>query len=193
MRTSFFRPNLAFTFSATATSEARDQKLVEALLCGDQSGAAIVYATLQKTTLVVATMLQLFDFAGNIRRHVVAPRAKTQEGMNLCMRGTKTYLGERYASMTLYLYLMMWYCSIYPGAFWMGSIGLMIMYVVDRFCLMRTWSRSPALGLAADMAASPSPTLRLPLRVLQGSAGARELSLWRVWTDHAVHEVLTVS
>lgn len=48
-----------------------------------------------------------------------------------------------------------------------------------------------ALGLAADVVDSPSPALRLPLRVLQGSAGARELSLWKTWSDHAVHEVLT--
>jgi amino acid transporter len=48
--------------------------------------------------------------------------------------------------MTKLLFLTVWYCSIYPAAFFMCSLSLLIKYFVDRFSLMRTWKRAPQLG-----------------------------------------------
>jgi hypothetical protein len=53
---------------------------------------------------------------------------------------------QRYTDMTKLLFLCLWYCSVYPGAFFMCSFALLIKYFVDRFSLMRTWKRPPQLG-----------------------------------------------
>jgi hypothetical protein len=44
------------------------------------------------------------------------------------------------------LFLAFWYCAIYPGALYLCSFALLIVYFVDRFALMRTWKRAPHLG-----------------------------------------------
>ena len=56
------------------------------------------------------------------------------------------YLADRYANMIKFLFLMVWYCAVYPGAFFMGSIALFVVYFTDRFSLMRSWARSPQVG-----------------------------------------------
>lgn len=66
--------------------------------------------------------------------------------MNLAFQGTEYELAERYTDMTKILFLAVWYCSIFPGAFFLCSLSLLIKYLVDRFCLMRSWKRAPQLG-----------------------------------------------
>ena len=53
--------------------------------------------------------------------------------------------------MTKILFLALWYCSIFPGAFFLCSFSLGIKYYVDRFCLMRNWKKAPALGGSLSM------------------------------------------
>lgn len=90
--------------------------------------------------------LALADPFGHLQRHFLAPRASTQDAQNLLFAGTQYELAERYTDMTKILFLTLWYCSIYPGAFFMCAFSLGIKYFVDRFCLMRVWKRAPALG-----------------------------------------------
>jgi hypothetical protein len=66
--------------------------------------------------------------------------------MNLAFQGAEYELAERYTDMTKILFLALWYCSIYPCAFFMCSFSLFVKYFVDRFCLMRNWKRAPQLG-----------------------------------------------
>ena len=51
-----------------------------------------------------------------------------------------------YTSVTKILFLCLWYCAIYPAAFFMCSFTLLVNYFSDRFALMRTWKRAPQLG-----------------------------------------------
>ena len=83
---------------------------------------------------------------GHINRHFLAPRAATQDAMNLKMQGQVFELAERYTNMTKILFLALWYCAVYPGALFMCSFALLINYFTDRFSLMRTWKRPPQLG-----------------------------------------------
>jgi hypothetical protein len=53
---------------------------------------------------------------------------------------------DSYTNMTKVLFLTLWYCSIYPGAFFLGGCTLYLNYLADRFSLMRTWKRPPQLG-----------------------------------------------
>jgi hypothetical protein len=48
--------------------------------------------------------------------------------------------------MTKILFLCLWYCAIYPAAFFMCAFTLGVNYFTDRFSLMRTWKRAPHLG-----------------------------------------------
>ena len=96
--------------------------------------------------IIISPFLQLLDPMGNINRHILAPRAKTQEAMNLRMQGSQMFLADRYANMIKFLFLMVWYCAVYPGAFFMGTAALLIVYFFDRFSLMRTWARAPMVG-----------------------------------------------
>ena len=96
--------------------------------------------------LLLTPILQLLDIAGNLNRHVFAPRAKTQEEMNKNFAGSAMYLAERYANLMKFLFLIVWYCAIYPAAFFMGFLALIIAYFADRFSLMRSWARTPQVG-----------------------------------------------
>lgn len=83
---------------------------------------------------------------GHVNRHFFAPRAATQDAMNLKFQGTEYELAERYTDMTKILFLCLWYCSIFPGSFFLCSFSLGIKYYVDKFCLMRSWKKAPQLG-----------------------------------------------
>lgn len=90
--------------------------------------------------------LQLLDISGNINRHVFAPRARTQEEMNNQFGGSQVFLAERYANLMKFLFLIVWYCALYPAAFFVGCFAFYITYFADRFSLMRSWARTPQIG-----------------------------------------------
>jgi hypothetical protein len=92
--------------------------------------------------LCITPLVQMLDIGGNISRHLKAPRATTQEEMDRCMRGTPVHLAARYANLIKYLFMTLWYCSIYPAAFFLGSLALFVTFFVDRFSLLRSWARS---------------------------------------------------
>jgi len=96
--------------------------------------------------IATTNVIQLCDFAGQFKRHVLAPRAITQDAMNLNMQGSEISLAERYTNMTKILFLAMWYSSIYPAGFFMCAFALFVNYFTDRFSIMRSWKKFPHLG-----------------------------------------------
>ena len=96
--------------------------------------------------LLLSNGIQLLDPSGNFKRHILAPRASSQDRMNLLMGGTEYFIAERYTNMTKTLFLTFYYCSIYPSAFLVCAITLFVNFNVDKFSLMRTWKPSPAVG-----------------------------------------------
>lgn len=96
--------------------------------------------------VTTTSFLQLVDPFGHVQRHFLAPRASTQDAMNLLMQGTKFELAERYTAAAKLLFLTFWYCSIFPGAFFWCAFALQVIYYLDKFSLMRTWKRVPKLG-----------------------------------------------
>jgi hypothetical protein len=48
--------------------------------------------------IVTTNVIQLTDIPGHIQRHFFAPRAKTQDAMNRCFRGSEVELAERYVA-----------------------------------------------------------------------------------------------
>ena len=96
--------------------------------------------------IVTSTVLQLLDLGQNFKRHYVAPRAKTQEALNLCMRGAEMMIAERYTNMTKLVFLALWYFPLYPGVLFMCAAALFVNFYADKFSLMRTWKPVPKLG-----------------------------------------------
>lgn len=96
--------------------------------------------------ILTSNVILLLDPLEHIKRHLLAPRAMTQDAMNLKMQGSVFELAERYTNMTKILFLALWYCTVYPGALLMCCCALFINYFMDRFALMRTWKRPPKLG-----------------------------------------------
>lgn len=67
--------------------------------------------------------------------------------MNKVMHESSTYeIAERYTNMTKILFLTVWYCPIYPAAFFMCSFILFVNFYTDRFSLMYTWKQAPRIG-----------------------------------------------
>jgi hypothetical protein len=112
---------------------------------GDGSLLEGVYAIFI-SEIVTVNLLQLLDISGNISRHILAPRQKNQRDMNLCMRGTEIELAERYTNLTKIVFLTLWYCPIFPAAFFFGCLALFLNVYIDKFSLMRSWKPAPKLG-----------------------------------------------
>jgi len=96
--------------------------------------------------LVTTNVLQILDPVSNFRRHFLAPRAGTQDRMNLLMGGTEYTIAERYTNMTKTLFLAFYYSAIYPSAFFMCFVNLFVSFFIDKFSLLRTWKPTPLLG-----------------------------------------------
>jgi len=117
----------------------------EKTLSDEQGLISQIYA-LFFAEIVTTNAIQLADIGGHISRHFSAPRAKSQDAMNLSFQGSEVQLAERYTNMTKILLLALWYCSIFPSALFLCAVALFINYYTDRFSLMRTWKRMPHLG-----------------------------------------------
>jgi hypothetical protein len=96
--------------------------------------------------IVTTNAIQLTDVWGHFQRHVLAPRASTQDSMNLCFQGLEVELAERYTNMTKIMFLAFWYCSIFPSSLFLAALALLVNYYTDRFSLMRTWKRAPRVS-----------------------------------------------
>jgi hypothetical protein len=67
---------------------------------------------------------------GNLKKHVLAPRASTQAEMNLSFQGTGYNLAERYTDLTKVLFVVFFYSALYPLAFFFGAAILFVQYYV---------------------------------------------------------------
>lgn len=90
--------------------------------------------------------MRLVDIMSNFQKHVLAPRAQTQDEMNLHFQGTFYNLGERYTDFTKVLFVCFFYSALFPSGFFFGSVILCFQYLVDRYCLMRIWGWTPFIG-----------------------------------------------
>jgi hypothetical protein len=82
----------------------------------------------------------------NLKKHILAPRTKTQEEMNLSFQGTFYNFGERYTDFTKILFVVFFYSALFPPGFFLGFLILTFQYLVDKFSLVRIWSWTPLIG-----------------------------------------------
>lgn len=91
-------------------------------------------------------LLRLSDWFTNLKKHILAPRTKTQEEMNLSFQGTFYNFGERYTDFTKILFVVFFYSALFPPGFFLGFLILTFQYMVDKFSLVRIWSWTPLIG-----------------------------------------------
>jgi hypothetical protein len=120
----------------------------------------------------LSPLMRLSDYTSNIKKHILAPRARSQEEMNSWFNGSWFQLGERYTvsfcailyfsrfgsshivfslqDFTKILFVVFFYSAVFPAGFFFGFIILATQYYMDKFCLVRIWQPTPRLG--ADLA-----------------------------------------
>jgi len=96
--------------------------------------------------LLQRPILQLTDWLGNLKRHVLAPRAKDQRRMNLLFSSHTYSIGERYTDVTKLLFLTCFYATLYPIAWFFSAAILFVYYWVDKFCILRMWKQGPKIN-----------------------------------------------
>eukprot|EP00934_Nitzschia_sp_Nitz4_P009324 Nitzschia sp. Nitz4//scaffold13_size275219//14448//17225//NITZ4_000836-RA/size275219-processed-gene-0.67-mRNA-1//1//CDS//3329535900//9314//frame0 len=115
---------------------------------GNESEAglpATVYMTIYAEMFTIP-IIKLVDIMGNIRKHVLAPRAADQEEMNNYFSGGRFELAERYSDATKVLFVALYYSAIVPQSLFLGSIALLAHYWSGKFCLLRLWRQTPDIG-----------------------------------------------
>jgi len=98
----------------------------------------------------LSPLMRISDYTSNLKKHVLAPRARSQEEMNSWFTGSWFQLGERYTDFTKIIFVVFFYSAVFPPGFFFGFLILMTQYYMDKFSLVRIWQPTPRLG--ADLA-----------------------------------------
>ena len=145
MQTSLLLKITAFRWVVTAVIITIITPFTSTITNGPEHLIQSIY-TIFLADLVTSNVLQLADIPSNFNRHFLAPRAASQDRMNLLMSGTEYSIAERYTNVSKTLFLTFYYSAIYPSAFFLCALTLVVNFFVDKFCLLRTWKPSPMLG-----------------------------------------------
>jgi hypothetical protein len=96
--------------------------------------------------IILTPLFCFVDPIGNIKRHLFNPRAVSQRLMNLSFK-TSTYdIGEKYTNATKVLFFALYYCDIFPSAFFFASATFFINYWSHKFTILRSWRQSPSVS-----------------------------------------------
>ena len=95
--------------------------------------------------MTLTPLLQILDIPGNVKRYLVAPWEKTQDGMNCRFDGKPWQLAERFSTVTKSIFLCLFFSSLVPLGYLMCATTLFITYWVDKYCMLRQWKQMPPL------------------------------------------------
>lgn len=98
------------------------------------------------TEMSKAPATQLLDVAGNVKKHILAPRASTKKKVSKYFRGTPYDLAARYTDMCSVVFMAFVYALLFPAGYFLAAATLAIHYCVDKFCLLRIWAPAPKIG-----------------------------------------------
>ena len=108
------------------------------------SNLAQIAALLWADALTTPTLRLLNVFAVG-KRILLGPLAKTQLKMNSYFRGTPWTVAERYTDMSKTIFVALFFAPIYPMAYWILAFALLYNFFVDKYCLLRVWTRKPEI------------------------------------------------
>jgi hypothetical protein len=98
------------------------------------------------TEMLKSPATRLLDIVGNVKKHVLAPRAPTLKKVSKCFRGTVYDLSERYTDMCSVVFMAFVYSVLFPVGYFLAAATLAIHYWVDKFCLLRVWAPAARMG-----------------------------------------------
>jgi hypothetical protein len=122
------------------------------------------------------------DVVSLAKKYLKAPMAKSQEGMNICTKGTTWLLAERFSSLIKTIFMVFFFSSLVPQAYFLGAINFLIVYWVDKYMLLRRWSIKPPID------ASILKTIRMLLAVALMAHCVVTLSYFDGWPFDDVNE-----
>lgn len=96
--------------------------------------------------LLVNPLILISDAWGHIQRHIIGPREVDQERMNLRFTGGSFLVALRYTEMAKIIFLTFFYSTIFPAGYFFAAASLAINYIVDKFCLQRSYGPAPKVG-----------------------------------------------
>lgn len=110
---------------------------------------SIVYT--QLAACFIAPLLAATDVYGVFKRNVLSLfLSSTQHEMNLHWEGSQWTLAERYTNLAKIAFLSIFYALITPMSVFIGAFAFTLIFVVDRYLLLRRWK--PPKMLDATMA-----------------------------------------
>jgi hypothetical protein len=92
---------------------------------------------------VTAPIMRILNIYEHVMHYVVAPTKKTQTQMNVLFQGAYWNLAERYTDMIKTLFVGLFYSTILPSSLFITAAAMLSTYFVDKYCLLRMWSRPP--------------------------------------------------
>jgi len=90
-------------------------------------------------------LIRLLNIPDTLNRCLFARFKESQIEMNALFKGTPWNLAERYTDMIKTLFVGLFYSTILPSSLIVTAVAMVITYWVDKYCLFRMWSRSPAV------------------------------------------------
>eukprot|EP00527_Entomoneis_sp_CCMP2396_P005983 CAMPEP_0198140732 /NCGR_PEP_ID=MMETSP1443-20131203/3854_1 /TAXON_ID=186043 /ORGANISM="Entomoneis sp., Strain CCMP2396" /LENGTH=982 /DNA_ID=CAMNT_0043803251 /DNA_START=336 /DNA_END=3284 /DNA_ORIENTATION=- len=96
--------------------------------------------------LFITPALKMFDISGNIKKHILAPRAANPGTDEQQFYWNVLDLGERYTDFSKVLFLCFFYSALFPAGFFFGCAILLVQQITDKYCLMRIWGPTAAIG-----------------------------------------------
>lgn len=87
----------------------------------------------------ITPTVRMLDLAGWFNKLILAPCAKTQEGMEKLFKGTGWFLAERFSDMTKTVFVCYFYSALIPSSYLIAAIALFYNFWVDKYCLLRVW------------------------------------------------------
>jgi len=136
-----------FRWANTAIMIALLTKMTDTLTTNIEHGLLNSVNVILLSELIFVPLFRYLDIFGNLKKHYLAPRAQTQEEMNLHFIGGDYNLAERYTDLTKVVFVCYFYNALMPSAFFFGSVILTVQYYVDKFCLIRIWFQAPEAGI----------------------------------------------
>ena len=94
---------------------------------------------------VSTPFLRLLDLPGLYRRYIKAPKAITQEEMNILWSPQDWSLAERYTDTLKTVFVGLMYAVPLPSGLFITAGAMITTYLVDKYSLTRIWKRPPSL------------------------------------------------
>jgi hypothetical protein len=98
--------------------------------------------SVQISACFVTPIIAFFDIGGIIERHVTSMFSDTQGEMNSHWMGSTWSLAERYTGISKILFVSLYYTLLNPIALVIAMLAFALVFLVDRFLLLRRWKAS---------------------------------------------------